>query len=92
VESWDETFEAILRRRLTRIAADAPLRADLDLRGAGVDSLALVDLLVALEDAYDIEFPDNFLTADTFRTPGSLWTAVSALRTPLTTARPADRS
>ncbi len=80
MDDWDEAFEAVIRPRLRSYGNEQPLAPDLDLRDAGVDSLALVDLLIAVEDAFGIEFPDELLTGATFRTPAALWAAVSTLR------------
>jgi acyl carrier protein len=80
MSDWDSEFEAILRPHLVRLAAGAPIEPDLVLSSAGVDSLALIELLVAVEDAFGVEFPDELLTGQTFRTPASLWSAVAALR------------
>jgi acyl carrier protein len=77
--NWDAEFEAILRPHLVLLDRDAPVTGDLDLRNAGVDSLALIELLVAIEDAYGVEFPDELLTADTFRTAAALWAATQRL-------------
>jgi acyl carrier protein len=80
LQEWDEVFEAMLRPHLELLEADSPLVADLDLRDAGVDSLALVEILVSIEDTYEVEFPDELLTVETFRTPGSLWAALCTVR------------
>ncbi|MGI5239093.1 phosphopantetheine-binding protein [Dactylosporangium sp. CA-139066] len=76
----DPAFEDLLRPHLVLLDESATIVPDLELREVGVDSLALIELLVAVEDAYDLEFPDDLLTADTFRTPASLWTIISVLR------------
>jgi acyl carrier protein len=76
---WDATFEAVLRPHLVLLDETAPVIPDLELRGAGVDSLALIELLVAFEEAYQVVFPDELITAETFRTAGSLWAAVAGL-------------
>jgi acyl carrier protein len=77
---WDSEFEAILRPHLVRLSAGSPIEPGLQLNNAGVDSLAMIELLVVIEDTFGIEFPDELLTGQTFRTPASLWSAVSALR------------
>jgi acyl carrier protein len=50
-----------------------------DLYGAGLTSLATVGLMLALEDGFDIEFPDNMLSRKTFGSIGSLAAAVEQL-------------
>ncbi len=39
---------------------------DTDLWESGLDSLLSVSLMVALEDEFDVEFPDEMLTRGTF--------------------------
>lgn len=77
---WDDRFEVLLREALRLLSPEEQLRPDLDLAGAGLDSLATVGLLVALEETYGIMIPDDLLTPETFVTPDSLWKAVSPLR------------
>ncbi|MEE1748366.1 phosphopantetheine-binding protein [Streptomyces sp. NPDC059118] len=77
---WDPAFEDLLHQTLPRLAARGPLAADASLRAAGLDSLAMVELLVQVEQAYGISIPDENLVADTFATPAQLWDVVSALR------------
>jgi acyl carrier protein len=70
-------FEEILRRHLPMAKAeigDDDLLADL-----GLDSMAVVVLLVDLEDSFEVEFPDDLLSVEVFGTPRSLWTAVNSL-------------
>jgi acyl carrier protein len=42
--------------------------------------MAMVELLVAVEEAFDVEFTDDLLRAATVETPRALWNAVSQLR------------
>lgn len=51
-----------------------------DLHCAGLTSLATVELMLALEDSLDIEFPDALLSRKTFSSIDSLVAAVDALR------------
>jgi acyl carrier protein len=44
----------------------ATLGDDADLYGAGLSSHAAVNVMIALEDAFDIEFPDSLLRKSTF--------------------------
>ena len=52
---------------------------DGDLHSAGLTSLATVGLMLALEDAFDIEFPDSMLSRKTFASIASLAAAVETL-------------
>ena len=50
-----------------------------DLYNAGLTSLATVGLMLALEDGFEIEFPDSMLSRKTFRSIASLIAAVEEL-------------
>ncbi|MEU5400971.1 phosphopantetheine-binding protein [Streptomyces sp. NPDC005963] len=77
---WDEEYESVLHDVLPRLAAKGPLRPDSSLKAAGLDSMAMVEVLVRVESAYGISIPDDALVADTFATPAALWRVVSTLR------------
>ena len=79
---WDSQFADLLRRELPFLSSEEPLDEDLPLREYGLDSLGTVELLSALEAAYQIRFSDEALTLETFRTPAVLWQALSAMRAP----------
>jgi acyl carrier protein len=51
-----------------------------DLHSAGLTSLATVGLMLALEERFDIEFPDSLLSRKTFSSIDALVAAVEALR------------
>jgi acyl carrier protein len=78
VEMDDATFDAILRRRLKYLDADAALPDDAPLQELGLDSMQAVELLLDLEDELGVVLPDDAMTAETFATPGSLKAAVAA--------------
>lgn len=75
---WDETFEQVLRPLLPLLPAQQPITADLDLVGAGLDSLRVVELLAEVEDRYDIALADEEIAQQTVESPGSLWRVVQA--------------
>lgn len=54
--------------------ADAVLEHPFD--ELGVDSLAMVNLIVELENALGITMPDEILTPEAFASPGTLWKAL----------------
>ncbi len=58
------------------------LEDDTDLYRAGMKSFASVQLMLALEDAFEIEFPESMLTRATFRSPAAIERAVRALKAP----------
>jgi acyl carrier protein len=51
-----------------------------DLYQAGMSSHASVNVMLALEDAFDVEFPDEMLTRDVFASIAAIRTAVASLR------------
>jgi acyl carrier protein len=63
-----------------RLSIDvSKLRDDSDLYDAGLTSLITVNLLLAIEDHFDVEFPDALLSRRTFQSIGSLAEAVQEL-------------
>ena len=48
------------------------LADDADLYAAGLNSHATVNLMLALEDAFDIELPDRLLRRTTFASVGAI--------------------
>lgn len=56
------------------------LSDDSDLYNAGLTSLATVGLMLALEDTFDIEFPENLLSRKTFESIESISEAVEELK------------
>jgi acyl carrier protein len=78
--TWDPEFERLMREVLRLLPPDEPLWPALDTADAGLDSLAVVELLLSIEDAYEISIPDDLLQHQTFATPEALWKVVSDLR------------
>ena len=52
---------------------------DTDLYRAGMKSFASVQLMLALEEAFDIEFPEEMLNRATFRSASAIGQAVGTL-------------
>lgn len=50
-----------------------------DLYNAGMTSLASVNVMLALEAEFDVEFPDSLLRRDVFGSVASIASAVSRL-------------
>jgi len=77
-------FQAEIRNLVithARLSADPATLADTsDLYTAGLTSLTTVNLMLALEDHFDIEFPDRMLVRRTFESIQSLTEAVQALK------------
>ena len=63
-----------------RIPVDAAtLDDDADLYRAGMTSHASVNVMLALEEAFDVEFPEEMLRRATFGSVASIRTAVAQL-------------
>jgi len=63
-----------------RLSADAAtLSADQDLYQAGMTSHASVNVMLALEGEFDVEFPDHMLKRNVFNSIGSIRAAIDEL-------------
>ncbi len=68
----DETIRAVLAEH-GRLGVDAASIEDTaDLFEAGMTSHASVNVMLALEDAFDIEFPETMLKKSTFESIASI--------------------
>ncbi|MEU3892190.1 acyl carrier protein [Streptomyces sp. NPDC029041] len=76
---WDQKFETLLRDRLPGLDADAPLTEDLPLAAFGLDSMATVGLIMAIEESYGTPLPDDAVQPAHFTTPGTVWKLVGSL-------------
>jgi len=76
---WDDRFADVLRVAVPGLREE-PVTGETCLRAAGLDSLATIELLLLLEEAYDVSLPDDLLTGATFATPASLWRTLDGLR------------
>ncbi|MFF3495264.1 acyl carrier protein [Streptomyces sp. NPDC002795] len=54
------------------------IEPEASLRSYGLDSMQAIELLFALEDAFEVTLPDDAMNDATFASAGSLWAAVSA--------------
>ncbi|MFF2184744.1 acyl carrier protein [Streptomyces sp. NPDC058155] len=79
---WDKEFEKLIRQYLPFVSPDEELTPQSDLRDLGLDSLGMVELLAALENTYEVQFRDEALKLDSFRTPETLWKTVSKMLEP----------
>jgi acyl carrier protein len=63
-----------------RLSVDvATLSDDASLYEAGMTSHASVNVMLALEDTFDVEFPDEMLTRSVFESIGSISAALAQL-------------
>jgi acyl carrier protein len=75
--------DAAIRQTLNehgRLAVDVDsLDADADLYQAGLTSHASVSVMLALEDAFDVEFPERMLKRRTFESIAAITAAITEL-------------
>jgi len=76
----DERIRAVLDAHAKLRESAARIAESGDLYAAGMTSHASVNVMLALEDAFDIEFPDELLTKHTFCTVATIRDAVSGIR------------
>jgi acyl carrier protein len=70
-----------------RLPVDVRTLADnADLYQAGMTSHASVNVMLALEDAFDLEFPDRMLKRSVFESIAAIATALRELQADLLTA------
>lgn len=75
----NEKIRAIVKEH-GRLAVDvATLADDADLYQAGMTSHASVNLMLALEGAFDVEFPDRMLRRRVFESIASIHAALEEL-------------
>jgi acyl carrier protein len=75
----DTTIREVLAAHGRLSASATNLKADDDLYQRGMSSHASVNLMLALEDAFDVEFPDSLLRRDTFRSITAIREALESL-------------
>jgi acyl carrier protein len=77
---YDSEIRAVLRDH-ARLPVDVEsLGTDADLFAAGMSSHASVNVMLALEDTFDVEFPDAMLKRSVFESIAAIDAAVSELR------------
>lgn len=75
----NEQIRAILKEH-GRLAVDvASLKDDSDLYEAGMTSHASVNVMLALEGAFDVEFPDRMLRRGVFESVSAIAAALAEL-------------
>lgn len=67
----------LLRPFLRLLPPNQTLAVDAELGKLGLDSLQSIDLLMALEQEFEVQIPDEKVTVDSFSTPAHLLALVS---------------
>lgn len=76
--SMQSVREIVVKHARLTAKADS-LTEDTDLYGAGLNSLSTVNLMLALEDHFDVEFTEKMLGRKTFSSIRSLAAAIDEL-------------
>jgi len=71
-DAFSQKLQAVLRRHLRFLEPGAALTPDSALGALGLDSIAAVNLLLDLEQAFGVQIPDDLLSAEAFETLASL--------------------
>ena len=69
-ETLEQQLVVLLRERL--LETTAPLDADADLYTLGLDSMAIMQLLILVEEEYGVSLPESALTRENFSTARQL--------------------
>jgi acyl carrier protein len=77
--SIDETIRQVLTDHGRLAVPVETLADDTDLFGAGMTSHASVNVMLALEDAFDFEFTESMLKKSTFESIGSIRDGVAQM-------------
>ena len=75
-----DTLRAILRDHGKLSADAATLGADADLFSAGLTSFATIQVMLAIEDAFGVEIPDERLNRKTFSSLRELNSVIQSLK------------
>jgi acyl carrier protein len=76
----EETIREVLTEH-ARLAVDAEtIDENADLFAAGMTSHASVNVMLALEDAFDIEFPEQMLRKSTFESIAAIRAGVAQMQ------------
>lgn len=77
--NMDEQIRAVLSEHGKLPIDAAAIGAEDDLFQAGMTSHASVNVMLALEDAFDVEFPEPMLRKSTFESVSAIRTALQEL-------------
>lgn len=75
----EERIFAIVAKMLTKRGGAAQFRADQSLHDAGLSSLDMVNLMLAVELEFDLEIPQREITPENFRSVAAISRLIEAL-------------
>jgi acyl carrier protein len=76
----DDQVVMVLRSHMADLPPEASVDTEDKLVDLGIDSLRLVELIIELEDAFDIVIPDEEMLASNFSTVGAVSALVARIR------------
>lgn len=79
---WNPRFETILRQGLPGLGKDKAPAVDVPMEAYGLDSMALIGIVSALESAYGVSLAGQVAVPVHTLTAGHLWGIVSAALQP----------
>jgi acyl carrier protein len=79
MNSPTDRITLLVNRMLTERSLRFPALPDDDLRSAGLSSLDMVNLVLAVESEFDVSIPDADITPARFRSIATIATLVTAL-------------
>ena len=74
-----EKIQNCLVEHLRMVNSPQEIPVDADLSTLGLTSMAATNLLIDLEDEFNVQFPDSMLTPEVFHSVDSLGEAISSL-------------
>lgn len=75
----EDRIFGIVRQMLPATSATAQLRADQSLQHAGLRSLDMVTLMLAVEAEFDLEIPQKQMTPENFQSVAAIGALVASL-------------
>jgi hypothetical protein len=79
---WNAKFEDVLRQGLPGLGKDKEAAADVPMEAYGLDSMALIGIVSALESAFRVSLAGQVVVPVHALTAGQLWGILSAALAP----------
>lgn len=79
---WNSTFESVLRQSLPGLGKDKAPEAGVPMEAYGLDSLALIGIISALESRFGVSLAGQVVVPVHTITAGQLWGILSAALQP----------
>ena len=79
VPSVSNRLRALILDNVEQVADASAVTGDARLAGLGMDSVSGLDLLLAMEEEFNVSFPNEMLTNEVFESHGTLEAALQSL-------------